>query len=41
MTRQTKRRSMLWALFLTILAGRLNAQGMRSIRFGNRLLNVS
>lgn len=27
MTRQTKRRSMLWALFLTILAGRLNAQG--------------
>lgn len=26
MTRQTKRRSMLWALFLTILAGRLNAQ---------------
>ena len=27
MTRQTKRRSMLWALFLTILAGGLNAQG--------------
>lgn len=27
MTRQTKRRSMLWSLFLTILAGRLNAQG--------------
>lgn len=26
MTRQTKRRSMLWALFLTILAGGLNAQ---------------
>lgn len=27
MTRQTKRRSMLWTLFLTILAGGLNAQG--------------
>lgn len=26
MTRQTKRRSMLWSLFLTILAGGLNAQ---------------